>query len=165
MATTCVGSWEKHLAHQYELMKRATYYQPRVFEREELVDDFDKDRIMLGVEKEKYTPAFRRQLQEYREDVQRLHENGQGDTVNTVRYWLANRKRWPELTHVAAYWVTVAVSNIGAERVFAIMRAIMHNNRGAASAGTWRKELLLRCNYAILLRMLTAAVNEFKSKY
>ena len=141
---------------------------------------------MLGVEPEKFTLGFKRELAEYLVEVAKLHEVGgtgvNTDTVRCVptkrvvprhtiesilsrRFLLSKRKKWPEFVHVASYWVSIATSSIAAERIFGIMRAIMQDNRGTADPETWARELMLRCNVTVLLAMLSAAVEEFQAKW
>ena len=45
------------------------------------------ERVMLGVEPEKYTLGFNRELSEYLADVEKLHRvGGTGTKTDTVRY-------------------------------------------------------------------------------
>ena len=86
--------WLRHLRrHLYELIKRQAFYQPRVppAEREELTGSSAIDRVMLGVERDKYTLGFKRELSEYLKDVDKLHVDGAGTKTDTVRYVTAER--------------------------------------------------------------------------
>ena len=77
--------------HQYELIKRQAFYQPRVppGDRDVLTGVAATDRLMLGVEPDKFTLGFKRELNEYLADVAKLHEiGGTGVNTDTVRYVL-----------------------------------------------------------------------------
>ncbi len=103
-----------------------------------------------------YTTEYQAYMDEYND---RTAE--QWAAVNNNLFWRGKAQEWPFLAAVALTWCEIPLSSIAAERVFASARIVDAPQRGSLSWATFTREVFIRANRGVLLRMMSQTHDAF----
>jgi hypothetical protein len=96
-----------------------------------------------------YISEYQAYMEEYAD-----HTAEEWAAVNNFKFWHSKEEVWPHLANIAMTCCEIPLSSIAAERVFAQARIVDAPQRRNMSWETFNREVFLRTNRKVLLRMM-----------
>ena len=152
--------FDKHIVSQLDLLRLRPLYTPRVLKRSYAATELT--RLFFGMAQTENVAPVRTEFPMYVANVINIQKHGtqseKDALLDTRRYWLLHKGEWPNLFHVATYWLNFNTSSIEAERSFAKLRSLAAPCRLCALPETWARQLAFTCNINVVDALLADAM-------
>ena len=115
----------------------------------------------VGAENFEFEVNVIAQARQYVEEMVRVRECDGDDMLKSMKtywFWVSMKAVWPELAAIALYWTVFPTSSVCVERAFARLRAMDAPTRSCMTLPHTERELKLRVNKPIVVKVLEATL-------